>query len=84
MKRGSSIVALMDRVVFNVRLRDSSNHMEVDRVAAKLECMTDIVELAIFNFTDCRLVTRGMEHYMSAILVSSRGFRVTAVEDVSC
>ena len=44
-----SVVSVMDGIVFNVRLCYSTNHMEVEWISTKLECLTDLCELNVFN-----------------------------------
>ena len=45
----SSIVCLPDCIVTNIRLVDSSNHVEMDWISSKLEGLTHIEELSVLD-----------------------------------
>ena len=75
-ERGRSVVRLMDGVLLDVRLLDSSDHVEVNRVAAELERLADVGELAILDPAHDGLIPGRVKHDVGAILVRSRGLRV--------
>jgi uncharacterized protein YceK len=48
----ASIVTSIHSVTSHIRLSDSANHMEVNRILSKEEGLTNIFELHILNLTD--------------------------------
>ena len=82
-ERGRSVVRLMDGVLLDVRLLDSSDHVEVNRVAAELERLADVGELAILDTAHDGLIPGRVKHDVGAILVRSRGLRVAPENKIS-
>jgi hypothetical protein len=52
MCRDSSVVGLMNCVADDVRLVNSTDHVEVDRIPTKFESLSDIFQLNVANSSD--------------------------------
>ena len=57
MQCACSIVGMMDCIVFNIGFGYSADHMEMERISSKLECLTDLCELNILDSSLNRLVS---------------------------
>jgi hypothetical protein len=42
-----SVVTLMNGIAMCVRVMNGTNHMEMDSVSSKFECLTDICEFSV-------------------------------------
>jgi len=69
MEGGGSVVSLVDRVVLDVGLHDSANHVVMDGVAAQFEGLADVEELTVLNATNDRLIAGRVHHDVGSILV---------------
>lgn len=56
--RHCTVVGLMNGVTFDVGLVNSTDHVEMNRVPAELESLSDVGKLDVGNTTDCRFITR--------------------------
>ena len=79
----ATIVGLVDRVLLDVRLLHSADHVEVDRVPAKHERLANVREFAILDPAHHRLVAWRVKHDMGTVLVGSRGLWVAPIDYVS-
>ena len=75
----STVISLVNSVSSDVGLVNSTNHMEMKGIASKFESLTDISQFNVFNASNAGLITRGIEHDVSTILVSLRSFRISSV-----
>ena len=65
----TAIVTSHDNVVLDVRLADMTNHVEVNWVLSKQECLTNIFKLQILDSSDDRLISWRVQHNMSTELI---------------
>ena len=79
----ATIIAAHHCVVSDIRLGYASNHMIMDWILSKKECLSYVVQLQVLNTSNYRFVTWRVKHDMGSELVSSRGFWVSTVDYIS-
>jgi len=78
-----SVVGVMDCIISNVRRLDCSNHMEMDRVGAQNESLTNIEQFNVVDSCSGRLVGGRMHNNNSTILICFRGHRLALIFDIA-
>ena len=70
MESESSVEALMDGVSFYVGVMHVTNHMEMDSISAKLECLTHVRELTESKSSCQRVISHRVKEHCCSILLS--------------
>lgn len=84
MDSDGTVVSLVDGIASHVRLVDSSNHVEMKRVASQFEGLTYISEFYILNSANAGFISRRVKHDMSTVLVLGRSLGISSVHNVTC
>jgi len=82
MQRGGPVVGLVDGVVLDVGLVHVAEHVEMNRVACKLEGLTNIEEFTVLDLANRGFIAVGAEHDLGTILVLGGSLLVTSEDDV--
>jgi len=77
------IESVMDSIVPDVGRLYCSNHVEMNRVGAQNESLTDIGKLNTVDSSSSRLVFGRVHDYDSSVLVCFRGLRIALVLDIA-
>ena len=70
-KSRASIEGIEEDIVLDVASVNLAIHMEMDGIPAHLTKLTDILELNVRETADVSVVTRGVDQYVSTILIKS-------------